>query len=85
MEKEVRFGRVSVDTEQPKVGTFQLLEQAEPVPHHGRVIAAHLESCPVQVKLQQQLTHRVQNTFQDQILQNLPFCTLHVCLQHVYL
>lgn len=80
MQEEVRFGWVAVDMEEAEVGVFQLLEQAEPVPHHGRVIATHLKTRPVQVKLQQQLTHWVQNSFQNQILQNLPLCALHICL-----
>lgn len=57
MQEEVRFGGVAVDMEEAQVGAFELLEQAEPVPHHGRVIAAHLKARPVQVNLQQQLTH----------------------------
>lgn len=57
VQKEARFGWVAVDVEEAEAGVFKLLEQAEPVPHHGRVIAAHLKARPVQVKLQQQLTH----------------------------
>lgn len=85
MQKEVRFGGVAVDVEEAEASAFQLLEQAEPVPHYGRVIAAHLKARPVQVKLQQQLAHRVQNSFQDQILQNLPLRTLHIRLQYIHL
>lgn len=80
MQEDVRPGRVAADVEEAKVGPFELLEEAEPIPHHGRVIARHLEARPVQVELQQQLTNCVQDAFQEQILQNLPFCTLHVCL-----
>lgn len=80
MQEDVRSGRVAADMEEAKVGPFELLEEAEPIPHHGRVIAGHLEARPVQMELQQQLTNRLQDTFQEQIFQNLPFCTLHVCL-----
>ncbi|TNN68604.1 hypothetical protein EYF80_021118 [Liparis tanakae] len=67
MQEDVRFGGVAVDVEQAEVCVLQFLEQAEPVPHHRRVVAAHLKARPVQVKLQQQLTHRLQNSFQDQV------------------
>ena len=85
MQEETRFGGVAVDVEEAEVGAFQLLEQAEPEAHHRRVIAAHLEARPVQVKLQQQLTHRLQNPLQDQILQDLPLCALHIRLQYIHL
>lgn len=83
MQEEVRFGRVAVNTEEAEVGVFQLFEQAEPIAHHGRVVTAHLETRPVEVKLQEQLTYRVQDSLQDQILQYLPLCTLHVRLQYI--
>lgn len=80
VQEDVWSGRVAVDVEEAKVGPFELLEETEPIPHHGRLIAGHLEARPVQVELQQQLANRVQDAFQEQVLQNLPFCALHVCL-----
>lgn len=85
MQEEVRRGRVAVHVEEAEVRVLQLLQQAEPVAHHGWIIASHLKARPVKVNLQQQLTHRVQDSFQDQVLQNLPFCALHICLQHIHL
>lgn len=85
MQENARSDGVTVDMEEAKVGPFELLEEAEPVPHHRRVITGHLEPRPVQVELQEQLTDRVQNAFQEQVLQDLPFCTLHVCLQYIHL
>lgn len=85
VQEEARFGGVAVDVEEAEVGALQLLEQAEPEAHHGRVITAHLEARPVQVELQQQLTHRLQNSFQDQILQDLPLGALHIRLQYIHL
>lgn len=85
MQEDVGFGRVAVDVEEPEAGPFQLLQQTVPVPNHGRVIAGHFETRPVQVKLQQQLTHRVQNSLQKQVLQNLPLCALHICLKYIHL
>lgn len=57
MQEEVRFGSVTVDVEEAEVGALQLLQQAEPVPHHGGVVPPHLKARPVQVELQQQLPH----------------------------
>lgn len=85
MQEDVRTGGVAADMEETEVGPFELLEEAEPIPHHGRVIARHLEARPVQVQLQQQLANHVQDAFQKQILQNLPFCTLHVCFEYIHL
>lgn len=85
MQEDLWFGWVFVDMEEAEVGVFQLLEQAEPIAHHGRVITTHLKTRPVEVKLQEQLTNWVQNSLQDQILQNFPLCTLHVCLQYIHL
>ena len=81
----MRLGRVAVATEEAEAGPVQLLEQAEPVAHHGRVVAGHLEARPVEVDLQQQLAHLVQDALQDQVLQDLPLGALHVRLQHVQL
>lgn len=53
VQEDVRSGGVAAHVEEAKVGPFQLLEEAEPIPHHGGVIACHLEARPVQVELQQ--------------------------------
>ena len=85
VQEDVRLGRVAMATEEAEAGPMQLPQQAEPVAHHGGVPAAHLEARPVEVDLQQQLTHRGQDALQDQVLQDLPLGALHVRLQHVHL
>lgn len=52
VQKLARPGWVAVHVKEAEAGGLQLPQQAEPVTHHGRVIAAHLKARPVQVQLQ---------------------------------